>query len=52
MIASPNLHRAKQSLTEECGWKGGDRVRLGAKQELRKNRKIQNDCPLPFLAEW
>jgi len=22
---TPNLHRAKQSLTEECGWKGGDR---------------------------
>jgi hypothetical protein len=21
---TPNLHRANQSLIEECGWKGGD----------------------------
>ena len=30
---TPNLHRAKQWLTEECGWKGGDRVGWGAKEE-------------------
>src|SRR5438093_225298 len=23
---TPNLHRAKKSLIEECGWKGGDSV--------------------------
>ena len=21
---TPNLHRANKSLTQECGWKGGD----------------------------
>ncbi len=47
---TPNLHRANQSLTEECGWKGGDRVGLGAKQELRKGGKTNNpERPLPFL---
>ena len=24
-MRTPNLHRAKQSLTKECGWKDGDR---------------------------
>jgi hypothetical protein len=23
---TPNLHRANESLTEECGWKGGDSI--------------------------
>jgi hypothetical protein len=47
---TPNLHRANKSLTEECGWKGGDRVGLGAKQELRKGGKTNNpERPLPFL---
>jgi hypothetical protein len=49
---TPNLHRANKPLTEECGWKGGDRVGLGAKQELRKDRKSTTTAPLSFLTEW
>jgi hypothetical protein len=30
----------KQSLNQECGWKGGDRVALGARREKRKNKKM------------
>jgi len=46
---TPNLHRGKQSLTEECGWKGGDRVGLGAKQKQRKRGKTENrEQPSPF----
>jgi len=29
----------KQSLNQECGWKGGDWVALGARREKRKNKK-------------
>jgi len=49
---TPNLHRAKQSLTEECGWKGGDRVALGAQEERKQDQKIPGDRSLSFGAEW
>jgi hypothetical protein len=35
---TPNWHRATQSLIKECGWKGGDRVGLGAREEQRKDQ--------------
>jgi hypothetical protein len=47
---TPNLHRANKSLTEECGWKGGDSFGLGAKQELRKHQKKSERLP-PFLPD-
>jgi hypothetical protein len=48
---TPNLHRAQQSLIEECGWKGGDRVGLGAQEEQRKDQKSRATAP-SFRAEW
>ena len=45
---TPNLHRANEPLLEECGWKGGDRVALGAKEEQKKDQKSKQ--PLPFLS--
>ena len=45
---TPNLHRAQQIAHQECGWKGGDRVGLGAEQELRKGKKnIRATAPFP-----
>jgi hypothetical protein len=35
----PTCTERIRTLTEECEWKGGDRVGWGAKQELRKNKK-------------
>jgi hypothetical protein len=50
---TPTLHRAQQSLTEECGWKGGDRVGLGAEEEEEEERpRIPKRLSLSFLAEW
>jgi len=50
---TPNLHRAKQSLIEECGWKGGDRVGLGAEEEEEEERpRIPKRLSLSFLTEW
>jgi hypothetical protein len=46
-MRTPNWHRANKTLTEECGWKGGDRVGWGATQELRKTRSPER--LLPFL---
>ncbi len=36
---TPNLHRAKQIAHRECGWKGGDRVGLGAEEERKQDQK-------------
>ena len=45
---TPNLHRAKQkSLIEECGWKGGDRVGLGAEEERKQDQKSRATAPFP-----
>ena len=45
---TPNLHRAKQkSLTEECGWKGGDRVGWGAEEERKQDQKSRATAPFP-----
>ena len=47
---TPNLHRAKQeSLIEECGWKGGDRVGLGAEEERKQDQKSR--ATVPFLPD-
>jgi hypothetical protein len=45
---TPNLPRAKQqSLIEECGWKGGDSVALGARQEQRQDQQSRAAAPFP-----
>jgi hypothetical protein len=44
---TPNLHRAQQSLTKECGWKGGDRVGLGAEEERKQQQESRSDGPFP-----
>src|SRR5580693_3517609 len=44
---TPNLHRAQQSLTKECGWKGGDRVGLGAEEERKQEQKSRATAPFP-----
>ena len=46
---TPNLHRANKSLTEECGWKGGDRVGWGAKQRTEETQT--NGRLPPFLPD-
>jgi hypothetical protein len=50
---TPNLHRAKPKIAHrECGWKGGDRVGLGAEEERKQDQKSRADRSLSFMAEW
>jgi hypothetical protein len=52
---TPNLHRAKQIAPRECGWKGGDRVGLGAEEEQEEEEerpRIPKRLSLSFLTEW
>jgi hypothetical protein len=39
---TPNLHRANQSLIEECGWKGGDSGDSAAKKKVA-NKNTRTD---------
>src|ERR1700722_14712069 len=45
---TPNLHRAKQSLTKECGWKDGDRGGPAQTQNLLGG-KTKTDLTLTGL---
>jgi hypothetical protein len=38
---TPNLHRAKKSLTKECGWKGGDSDGDSAGEKIVSNEKTK-----------
>ena len=46
----PTCTERSKSLIEECGWKGGDRVGLGAEQEREQRPKIPKRL-LPFLPD-
>jgi hypothetical protein len=35
---TPNLHRATDSLIQECGWKGGDSGELGCRKTLSNEK--------------
>ena len=44
----PTCTERSKSLIEECGWKGGDRVGLGAQSKNRgKTKKSRATAPFP-----
>jgi hypothetical protein len=46
-MRTPHLHRAKKSLTRECGWKDGDRAALASATHRKKREENRLDSHRP-----